>query len=146
MAQTSNQFSMALNKGQLTLSQNWDTLNCVISANEVATLVNGQAVLLVDEASVQLPVENVAAITNAIFGFIPYSTKTNEYVAGDSVKVAKNGDVMVMEASAAIARGADLEIVISGDKVATQSTGTTIGTALDKAAADGDLIRVLITV
>lgn len=146
MAQTSNQFSMALNKGQLTLSQNWDTLNCVISANEAATLVNGQAVLLVDEASVQLPVENVAAVTNAIFGFIPYSTKTNEYVAGDSVKVAKNGDVMVMEASAAIARGAALEIIISGNKVVTKTSGTTIGVALDKAAADGDLIRVLITV
>jgi hypothetical protein len=49
-----------------------------------------------------------------------------------------------MEASAAIARGADLEIVPTGNKVVTQSTGTSIGRALDQAAADGDLIRVLV--
>jgi hypothetical protein len=51
---------------------------------------------------------------------------------------------MFMEASAAIARGADLEIVPTGVKVVTKTTGTSIGRALDKATADGDLIRVLI--
>ena len=50
-----------------------------------------------------------------------------------------------MEASAAIARGATLEIEPSGEKVVTRTTGTVIGRALDKASADGDLIRVLIS-
>jgi hypothetical protein len=51
-----------------------------------------------------------------------------------------------MEASAAIARGASVEIVPTGIKVATLTTGTLVGVALDKAAANGDLIRVAIKV
>lgn len=146
MAQTSNQFSLTLNKGSLTLDPNWDSFNCVVSGTEAGTLVPGQAVVLVDEAAARLPVAAAAATTDDIFGFIPYNVKTNEYVAEDNIKIAKRNDVIVLEAGAAIARGADLEAVITGSKVQTQATGTVIGKALDKATADGDLIRVLLTV
>jgi len=142
MALTSNSFNITPVKGQLTLDPNFNTLSCQIDLSETATLVAGQAVLIKDVVSGQIPVEEIAAITNAIFGFIPLNFKTNEYEAGDQVKVARTGAIMFMEASAAIARGASVEVVISGNKVATQSSGTTIGIALDKAAADGDLIRV----
>lgn len=146
MAQSPNQFKMSPEKGQLTLDPNWNTLNVQVSENESGTLVPAQAVVLEDAAGSQIPVEAISAITDDIFGFVTYNVRLDEYAANDQVKIAKNGDVMMMEASAAIARGADLEVVITGNKVATQSTGTTIGKALDKAAADGDLIRVLITV
>lgn len=144
MTQVSNQFELTAEKGQLTLDQNWSTVNVQVSTNEAATLVPAQAIKIEDAAGSQIPVIKAAAITDEIFGFITYNVRTSEYVALDQVKVAKTGDVMLMEASAAIARGADLEIVIAGNKVATQATGTTVGVALDKAAADGDLIRVLI--
>jgi hypothetical protein len=52
-------------------------------------------------------------------------------------------DVMYMEASAAIARGAPVMPVVTGSKVATATVGkTVIGFAFDKASADGSLIRV----
>jgi hypothetical protein len=146
MTQSPNQFAQTAEKGQLTLDPNWATLNCQVDSGEAGTLLQAQPVVGVDVAGAQIPVEAIAAITDPIFGFIPYSVKTNEYVALDQVKIAKDGDIMHMEASAAIARFAELEVVIAGVKVATQATGTTIGVALDKAAADGDLIRVLITV
>lgn len=146
MVQNSNQFDITAEKGMLTGDPNWATLNCQVSTNEAATLVPGQSVLIEDAAGGQIPVVKAAATTNAIFGFITYNVRTSEYVALDQVKIAKKGDIMIMEAGAAIARGADLEVVITGNKVQTQATGTTIGTALDKAAADGDLIRVLIDI
>lgn len=147
MAQLANQFAPTAEKGQLTLDHNFNVFNCVVSANQATALVPGQAVLIEDAAGAAIPVTDIAAITDAVFGFVTYNVRTDSYSAGDEVKIAKSGTVMRMEASAAIARGAEVMVVISGNKVATKtSTNTTIGRALDKAAADGDLIRVLITV
>lgn len=147
MVQLSNQFAPKVEKGQLTLDRNGNSLNCVVSANQATALVPAQAVLIEDATGDAIPVTDIAAITDAVFGFVTYNTRTDSYSAGDMVKIAKAGDVMVMEASAAISRGAQVMVVISGNKVATKtSTNTTIGIALDKAAADGDLIRVLIGV
>ena len=146
MTQNPNQFALTAEKGQLTLDPNWDTLNCQVSVNQGAALVVGQAVLIEDAAGGQIPVTAIAAVGNDIFGFVAYNVRTDSYKALDNVKIARKGDVMLMEASAAIARGADLEVIISGNKVVTQTSGTTIGKALDKAAADGDLIRVEILV
>jgi len=146
MVQLQNQFIQTPEKGQLTLDPNWSSLNVQVSTNEAATLVPGQAVLIEDAVGKQIPVVKAALTTDAIFGFVTFNVRTDEYVALDQVKVAKTNDIMLMEASAAIARGASLEYVVTGQKVATKATGTTIGVALDKAAADGDLIRVLITI
>lgn len=146
MAQEMNQFGMTAEKGQLTLAPNWSTLNAQVSENETGTLVHGQAVLIEDADGAQIPVIAATDATDAVFGFVTFNTRTGGYVAEENVKIAKRGDVMRMEASAAIARGANVEIVVAGQKVATQSAGTTVGVALDKAAADGDLIRVLIEV
>jgi hypothetical protein len=143
MSLISNSFTIDPIKGQLTSDPNFDTFSCQVDTDESGTLVPAQPVVLVDAAGDQIPVEAISAVDDAIFGFIPANFKINEYEALDQVKIVRRG-VMFMEASAAIARGADVEVVISGTKVATQSSGTTIGTALDKAAADGDLIRVLI--
>ena len=146
MVQLQNQFIQTPEKGQLTLDPNWSSLNVQVSTNEAATLVPGRAVLIEDAVGKQIPVVKAALTTDAIFGFVTFNVRTDEYVALDQVKVAKTNDIMLMEASAAIARGASLEYVVTGQKVATKATGTTIGVALDKAAADGDLIRVLITI
>lgn len=146
MTQLSNQFGLTTEKGTLDQAININIFPCKIDPASVADFsnCNGFAVKLVDVAGDGIIIDKATAITDKIFGFIPYSTKTNSLVAGDYVRIAATGSVMTMEASAAIARGADLEINLTGDKVATQSTGTSIGTALDKVAADGDLVRVLI--
>ena len=146
MTQSLNQIRPTSEKGMLDLAINWNLFDCRIDPASVADLsnANGFAVKIVDVAGKSIIVDLATAATDDIFGFIPYEVKTNTYAAGDFLRVASLFGVMKMEASAAIARGADLEILPAGNKVVTQSTGTSIGRALDKAAADGDLIRVLI--
>ena len=146
MTQLSNQFRLSTEKGTLDQAINVNILPCKIDPASVADFSgsNAFAVKLVDVAGSGIIVDKATAITDSILGFVVYSTKTNSPVAGDYIRVASTQSVMFMEASAAIARGADLEINLTGDKVATQATGTSIGTALDKVAADGDLVRVLI--
>lgn len=146
MTQNLNQFNQTPEKGQLDAAINWNLLGVRIDPASVAdfTNSNGFAVKITDTDGKHITVDLATAASDDIFGFLPYEVKTNSPAAGDFVRVAFGDSVMLMEASAAIARGADLEILPAGNKVVTQSTGTSIGRALDKAAADGDLIRVLI--
>lgn len=144
MTQTSNQFAQTTEKGLLSEAINHNIFNVRIDPASVATLNGGAPIKIVDVAGEQIIVDLATAAADDIFGFLPIGIKKNEFVAGDLYEVAINMSVMYMEASAAIARGADLEILPAGVKVVTQSAGTSIGRALDKATADGDLIRVLI--
>ncbi len=144
MTQNVNQFGMSLEKGLLTLSKD-NLFDVKVDDASVATLVNGAAVKITDTTDSQITVNIATAATDPIFGFVVYESRKNANVAGDLIRIACIGSVMQMEASAAIARGATVQIEPSGEKVVTRTTGTVIGRALDKAAADGDLIRVLIS-
>jgi hypothetical protein len=139
-----NQFEQSQVKGLLDLGFNANILNAQVKSSSVNTLVGGSAVVLQDEAGKIMTVDKAGATTDDIIGVVLYEVKKSSFVANDFVRVAFANSVVVMEASAAIAKGADVEVVLSGDKIATKTTGTTIGRALDKASADGDLIRVLI--
>jgi hypothetical protein len=143
--QYSNQFNITNIVGALTLLQNNNILSGLVDANESGTLVPGNAVLMKDVASKIPKFELATAKTDDIFGFIPSDIRTSEYVLNEPIKVAFNDCVMLMEASAAIAGGADLQYDPATNKVATRvAPNTTIGKCLDKAAADGDMVRVLI--
>lgn len=146
MTQSLNQFNQSTEQGVLDLALNPNILSCRIAAGSVEDFVAGTAVTLSDVAGKILVVDK-AAIDDDILGFVVYSVKKSVPVAGDFIEVAISGSFMQMTASAAIARGADLEIVVASDKVATAATvgATVIGKAIDKAAADGDLIRVVIS-
>ena len=146
MTLQSNQFELQRLKGEVSLSTNQTPLafNCQVDAGEAGTIVPAQAVVLASSASEQIVVEATTGATADIFGFDGYSVERNEYTAKKNLKVYGSGSVMYMEASTAIARGADLQIVPTGNKVVTATTGTVIGKALDIASGDGDLIRVLV--
>jgi hypothetical protein len=145
MTQYSNQFNLSNEKGSLTLANIDNVYNCKVDASESATLVPGDPVKIKDIAGSLITIEKADAATDNILGFVARSFKKTEYVALDGIQIASNLCVMNMEASAAIAAGADLEISVSTSKVATHAgTGSIIGKALEKAAADGDLIKVLI--
>ncbi|KKQ88292.1 MAG: hypothetical protein UT13_C0002G0001, partial [Candidatus Pacebacteria bacterium GW2011_GWF2_38_9] len=93
----------------------------------------------------KVPEVLAAGITDEIFGFVCYNIKGNEFAAGDAVEIAGAGCVQVMEAAAAFAPGTDLMFQVSGTKVLTQTAGNTcIGKAIDKSAADTNLVRVFI--
>ena len=144
MTQLSNQFLQTNEKGALDLAKNENLFDCRIDPASIATLNGGAPLKIVDVAGERIVVDLATLAADDIFGFLPLETKTNEFTAGNLIRCASFMSVMVMEASAAIARGADLEILPAGVKVVTKAAGTSIGRALGKAAADGDLIRVLI--
>lgn len=153
MTQIINQFGMEPIQGMLTLAPNVNQLPAAIKRDSANTLIPGMAVKLVDVTDQEIIVEKAAA-TDAIYGFVTYSVIKNSYNStglNRRMDVAFRDCVMYMTAGAAIARGAPLEIAVTGTasapvcKVITNAgTNKIIGIALDKAAADGDLIRVQI--
>lgn len=146
MALNQNQFSLIPIQGNVDLMLNGNTIGAQIDSSSAGSLVPGQALKMVDSAGGVPKLVEVAADTDDVFAFINYDYKHASFAAGDRMEVsAMRGNVMYMTASAAIARNALVMVVVSSKKVATATTGkTVIGRALDKAAADGDLIRVII--
>lgn len=147
MAQLSNQLVQAPVKGQMDLRYNPSVIACEVSSTEAGTLVPGQGVTIVDSAGGIPKVIAAAADTSDVFGFVVWNARKESFVAGDQIEVAAfRNNVMYLEASAAIARGAKFMIVVSGSKIAT-ATGTgkkVVGRTIDKASANGDLIRCLV--
>ena len=144
MTQLSNQFNQTNEKGAADLAQNSNVYSVRIDPNSVATLSGGSPVKVVDVAGQAITVDLATAASDDIVGFVRLISKTNTFVAGDYCTILSDNCGMFMEASAAIAKGALVEIVPTGVKVATKAAGTTIGRALNKATADGDLILVSI--
>jgi len=142
MVQSINAFELGKEKGQLDLKMNSNILSCRTDS----ALLAGQAVKLVDAAGGIPNVTAVTADTDEVFGYSAYSIRKSSLVAGDIVEVALTGSVMFMIAGAAIAPNTKVMYFTASGKVIT-ATGTgkiVSGRALDKAAADGDLIRVYI--
>lgn len=141
-----NQFGMNAVKGQVELRSGQPTLSVQIDSSEAGTLVPSQAVKVVDSAGGIPKVIACADDADDVFGFIVYDLKKSSFVAGDRCEIVcmRNG-VMFMEASAAVARNAEVSVVIASQKVKTAvSTDRIVGRALDKATADGQLIRVIV--
>ena len=111
-----------------------------------ADLVPGDVVKLKDVAGHTIAVEKIVATTDVPFGMVQYeAAKGNVYHEKDMLTVASDYSIIVCEASAAIAVGQKVMPVIEGQKVAVATAPNyAIGTALDKAALDGDFIRVLL--
>jgi hypothetical protein len=146
MALNINQFIQTPVKGMCDLKFNPSTVSVQIDVSSAGGLVPGQAVKIVDSANGVPLVVECSSDADDVFGFINYGIKDQVYNAGMYAEIsAFAGNVMYMEAGAAIARGAKVEIVVSGNKVQTASgVSTVVGRAFDKATASGDLIRVYI--
>lgn len=146
MAQNINQFAQTPVQGMMDLMLNPAVVSAQIDTTSAGGLVPGQAVKMVDSAGGIPKVVECAADTDDVYGFIVYDIKSSVYAVGDKVEVASMRDnCMYMTSSAAIARNASVEIVISGQKVATAATGKRIiGRAFDKATGANQLIRVVI--
>lgn len=137
-----NQFAQTPMLGSPDLAFNYNTKSALINPSSVATKLQvGQGVKLIAGASPTILVDQAAANEKA-FGVIVYQLKRNTYSAGQPVEVACKGNVLYLEASAAISRGAAVELVPAGPTVVTKNTGNQLGIALDQASAAGDLIRV----
>lgn len=135
-----NQFGITDEKGIVVTAKN--TRDC----KAAEPLKAGDFVKIKDVASPITVVEKVTANTDDVFGVVSYDTaRRNGCEAGDIVNIAYDYSIVKMEANAAIAAGADVEVVVNGMKVATHANGTIMGQACIKAAA-GDIFPVMIWV
>ena len=146
MAQSPNQFIQTPEKGYLDLQTGLNNvITCVHKAGETTPLVAGTAVKIVDSYTAIPAVEACDADTEIPFGFVVNNIKDTDFPAEARLEVARAGTVMFMVAGAAIARGANVSFQVATGKVITQATTDTItGQALDKAAGDNSIIRVVI--
>ena len=141
----SNQFNMTVTKGMVDASTPNRLQVGKISASQGTAIGVATPVKINDEASKVIPLIACTAATDKPEGFLVFNTHRETFSAGMTVEYAPCGShaIVILEASAAIANGAKVEMVISGNKVATSGgSNTVIGTALDKATAAGQLIRV----
>lgn len=144
--QNPNQFTQSAEKGQMDLRFNSNIISGVIDSTEAGSLVAGQAVKLVDNTSKVPAVIACDENSDDVFGFIVYDIKTAAFTAGKRCEIAVFRDnVMYMESGAAIAKGAEVAIVIVDEKVITAvATDRIVGRSYDKATAAGQMIRVVI--
>ena len=144
MTQNPNQRVQSVEQGQLDLALHNAVLSIRIDSTESETLVPGSPMKIRDVAGKALTMLLATADDDDIFGYLVLNPKDQTYVAGEYAEVAYSTTIMHMTAGAAIAKGAKVESDVSEVEVITQSSNPVIGIALDKAAASGDLIRVLI--
>lgn len=148
MSLQQNQFIQIPVQGQRDLAFNANSVQCRIDVSTAGALVPGTGVKVVQPAvkgGVPLVVE-CALDSDECFGFINYNIKDKTYDAGEMVGISlvNGGACMYMTASAAIAQNAVVGLVVASDKVKTSAGGSRdVGRAFDAAAADGDLIRVI---
>lgn len=145
MALNPNQFAQTPEVGYLDLQTNGNNVvTCVHLAGQSTALVPGQAVKQADNYT-DIPSVQASTIAEVAYGVVVRNPKDANYAAGENLEVARVGTTMFMQASAAIARGANVQYDPATNKVATKtSTNGILGYAFDKAAADGDIIRVVI--
>lgn len=141
-----NQFVIAPFLGMTDLRMNTNTVAVQIDASEAGTLYAGSAVKIYDSAGGVPKVVKCAANSDDVFGFINFDIKSKQFVAGDKCEISQSGNVMYLYATAAIARGAQVQLDLSSPGGVAPKTGSSgadlVGYAFDKATVAGDLIRV----
>lgn len=144
--QNQNQFGQSVILGMVDQKLSNGTLPVQVDSTETSTLVAGQAVKMYDRAGGVPKVVACDANSDEVLGFINYSVKDQDFVAGDRCEISGDGNVMYLISVGAIARGAQVQLDLTyagGVKTITGSSGAkVVGWALDKAAGDGELIRV----
>jgi hypothetical protein len=140
-----NQFGQTTVQGQMDLQFQGSVISCQVDAAQATALIQGQAVKLATTGGGVPKVLALASNSESAFGFVARNLKDANFAANAPLEIAMQSSVMYMTAGAAITRGAKIEVVNSTIKVITNAgTNPVAGFALDKAAADGDLIRVFI--
>lgn len=141
-----NQFAQSTIVGMVDLPFSTDTISVQIDASEAGSLLPGQAVKIVDSSGGVPKVIACSADTDEVFGFLNYNIKNAVFRAGMAAEISQAGNVMFLQASAAIARGAKVvsKVATAGGVGPISGAGgeNIVGYALDKASAAGDIIRI----
>lgn len=132
-------------KGRRVLPANTESISGIVDASQSAALLPGDPVKIV-ATSKGLPHFAKAAVGDVVAGFVEWNVIRPSYAAGKICQISMAGNVMYMEAGAAVNAGAlvnitDLSKVEIG---AAAGAGSKLGIALEAATAAGQLIRVKI--
>lgn len=147
MSLSQNQFLQTPVQGQIDLDSvgKSNTIAVQVDSTQVTALVAGQAFKVVDSAGGIPKVISLVSDSDAPNGFVELDNKDSSYPAGARLEAAIDGTAMYMTAAGAISRWGKVQVVGASNKVkAWDGVSPAFGLAFDKAAADGDLIRVLI--
>lgn len=114
--------------------------NCI-----AAEALQAGDVLTLDTTSTNpnCPVVKKAAVTDPVYGIVPYDAMKNSYEANDKVMAAVEGSYIYKVAAGAVTPGATLYFDADMQVTATETEGnSTLGTANTYAAAAGDFVQV----
>jgi hypothetical protein len=143
-----NQFAQNSLVGMIDMRFPYNTVSVQIDASQATALYPGAAVKMVDSEGGVPKVIGCAANSDEVLGFINFDIKTVQFLAGSMAEISMAGNVMHLFATGAVARGAQVSLdltTMGGVRSAAGNTGDDIvGWALDKAAAAGTLIRVVL--
>ena len=141
-----NQFGMVSSAGTLAVGSG-PVLECEFyDASAATALVPGEFVCIGSTVAPKVTkVIKGTGLTSAYVGVVLTNPLKASYVTTDRLQVGLMGAIILCTASAIITAGASLQYAYDTFKVATRAgSNTIVGIALDNAAADGDLIRVLV--
>lgn len=132
-------------KGRRVLPANTESISGIVDASQADALLPGDPVKIV-ATSQGLPHFAKAGVGDVVAGFVEWNVIRPSYAAGKICQISMAGNVMYMEAGAAIQAGSlvnvtDLTNVLVG---AAAGAGSKLGIALEAATAAGQLIRVKI--
>ena len=132
-------------KGRRVLPANTESISGIVDASQADALLPGDPVKIV-ATSQGLPHFAKAGVGDVVAGFVEWNVIRPSYAAGKICQISMAGNVMYMEAGAAIQAGAfvnvtNLTTVVVG---AVAGSGSKLGIALEAATAAGQLIRVKI--
>lgn len=146
MTLSQNQFAQSELLGAVDMAYNTGTFSVVIDASQSTALYAGSAVKMVNSSGGVPKVVGCSANSDEVFGFINYDLKTVAFLALSRAEVSTAGNVQYLFATAAIARGAQVQLDVSSPgcvtAVVSSSGADVVGYALDQAAGYGALIRV----
>lgn len=139
-----NQFAMTQVAGELDLEFNGSVVTARVSPNQATALQQGQPVKIENSGAQGLPnVLALAANTDKTWGIVVRNLKDAQAPTNAAIEVARSESVMYLPASAAIARGAPVEIDFAAFTVKTWAgVNPIIGEAYDQGVNVGDIIRV----
>lgn len=144
-----NQFAQSPLLGQIDLRFPYNSVSVQIDISQATALYPGAAVKIVDSADGVPKVVGCSAATDEVFGFINFDIKTISFVAGSMAEISQAGNYMYLYATAAISRGAQVQLDLSTNggvkTLAGSGAPNIVGYAYDKATAPGALIRVRIS-
>lgn len=151
MSQTMNlnQFNQTPIKGDSATKVNLNTLSVQIDPNSTNTLLPGDGVVLTTTTGAGTILVDKALASQDPLGYIFYSVKKDQFVAGDVVEIGLVGSILFVQAQGSVNRGSNLEYVPNASlltgplmKVAV-GINPISGLSLSN-GSDGDIIRMIV--